>query len=99
MCGFTGFFSNSDQLINRDEIIKKMSDTIIHRGPDSAGKYVDNNVALGFRRLSIVDLADGNQPMFNEDGSLVLVFKEFILKLTVLSFLDLVIRSNAVFSP
>jgi len=51
-----------------------MMDKIVHRGPDSSGKYVDEKIALGFRRLSIVDLADGDQPMFNEDNSLVVTF-------------------------
>ena len=71
MCGFVGF-TNS---INDDgSILEIMMNRIVHRGPDSAGKFVDDNVALGFRRLSIIDLAEGDQPMFNEDGSLVLTF-------------------------
>ena len=51
-----------------------MMNRIVHRGPDSAGKFIDEDVALGFRRLSIIDLAEGDQPMFNEDKSLVLTF-------------------------
>lgn len=51
-----------------------MIDKIIHRGPDSDGKYIDEDVALGFRRLSIIDLHGGDQPIFNEDNTLVLVF-------------------------
>lgn len=75
MCGFTGFFSNdSQQLINRNELIKKMSDTIIHRGPDSEGSFVDDHVALGFRRLSIIDLEGGDQPIHSKDGRYVIVF-------------------------
>lgn len=71
MCGFVGFTNN----INDDgNILEKMMNRIVHRGPDSSGKYIDRNIALGFRRLSIIDLADGDQPMFNEDRSLVLVF-------------------------
>ena len=71
MCGFIGFTN----YINDDgTVLSGMMDKIVHRGPDALGKYVDNNICLGFRRLSIVDLADGDQPMFNEDGSLVLVF-------------------------
>ena len=71
MCGFTGFtnFLNDD-----GTVLEKMMNRIVHRGPDSAGKFVDADVALGFRRLSIIDLAEGDQPMFNEDKSLVLVF-------------------------
>ena len=73
MCGFCGF---KDQLNEKDKkkIIKKMADRIIHRGPDSDGYYVDKNVALGFRRLSIIDLEGGNQPLYNEDKSIVIVF-------------------------
>ena len=47
---------------------------IIHRGPNSAGKYIDDDIALGFRRLSIVDLEGGSQPIFNEDESKVIIF-------------------------
>ena len=71
MCGFVGF---TNFIQDDGTVLEKMMNRIVHRGPDSAGKYVDSNVALGFRRLSIIDLAEGDQPMFNEDGSLVLVF-------------------------
>ena len=75
MCGFVGF---TGYLQNRNEIIKKMADRIIHRGPNMEGYYVTPDgefpVALGFRRLSIIDLADGAQPMFNEDGTVVCVY-------------------------
>ena len=71
MCGFVGFTNG----INDDgNLLTSMMDKIVHRGPDSSGKYVDEKIALGFRRLSIVDLADGDQPMFNEDNSLVVTF-------------------------
>ena len=71
MCGFAGF---TNYIKDNGTVLEKMMDRIVHRGPDSAGKYVDEDVALGFRRLSIIDLAEGDQPMFNEDGSMVLVF-------------------------
>ncbi len=71
MCGFVGF---TNYIKDDGTVLEKMMDRIIHRGPDSAGKFVDDDIALGFRRLSIIDLADGDQPMFNEDGSLVLTF-------------------------
>ena len=71
MCGFVGF---TNKIKDDGTILGLMMDRIIHRGPDSEGKYVDDDIALGFRRLSIIDLADGDQPMFNEDRSLVLVF-------------------------
>ena len=72
MCGFAGFYGQEKE---KEEILQNMLRTIVHRGPDSEGKYLDEDIALGFRRLSIVDLSEhGNQPMFNEDKSLVLVF-------------------------
>ena len=71
MCGFTGF---TNRIGDDGTVLTAMMDRIVHRGPDSAGQYIDGAVALGFRRLSIIDLADGDQPMFNEDRSLVLTF-------------------------
>ncbi len=71
MCGFVGF---TNYIKDDGIVLEKMMDRIVHRGPDSAGKYVDDDVALGFRRLSIIDLSEGDQPMFNEDKSLVLTF-------------------------
>ncbi len=71
MCGFVGF---TNYIKDDGTVLETMMNKIIHRGPDSSGKFVDDNICLGFRRLSIIDLADGDQPMFNEDGSLVLVF-------------------------
>lgn len=72
MCGYVGFI-NSD-IVTKEPVIKKMMDRIIHRGPDSEGVYIDDHVAIGFRRLSIIGLEDGMQPIFNEDKSLVLFF-------------------------
>lgn len=71
MCGFVGFVSEID---NKDIVIKKMSDRIVHRGPDSEGFFTDDSVAFGFRRLSIIDLEEGSQPIFNEDDSKVIMF-------------------------
>ncbi len=71
MCGFVGFL---DHLPNKEEVIEAMKNAIIHRGPDSDGTYIDDEIALGFRRLSIIDLNAGDQPIYNEDGSLVLMF-------------------------
>lgn len=71
MCGFTGFTGNIE---NREQIIKNMMNKIIHRGPDSEGIHTDENVTLGFRRLSIIGLENGSQPMYNEDESVVIVF-------------------------
>ena len=76
MCGFAGFTGIIDK---RETVIRKMADRIIHRGPDSDGYFIggdndQNSVAFGFRRLSIIDLAGGSQPMYSEDGTVVIVF-------------------------
>ena len=71
MCGFVGFTNN---IGDDGTVLTAAMNKIIHRGPDAYGKFIDENICLGFRRLSIVDLPDGNQPMFNEDESLVVVF-------------------------
>lgn len=71
MCGFVGFVDNID---NKKEVVNKMMDRIIHRGPDQAGEYFDEDASLGFRRLSILDLEHGMQPLYNEDKTKVLVF-------------------------
>ncbi len=73
MCGFAGFYDKIKKN-EKEKIVKKMADRIIHRGPDSDGYFCDNNIALGFRRLSIIDLKGGNQPIFNEDKTMVIVF-------------------------
>ena len=71
MCGFVGF---TGQLAQGESVLKNMMDAIIHRGPDSAGTHIDENISLGFRRLSIIDLDSGTQPMYNETGDIVIVF-------------------------
>ncbi|MBF0600323.1 asparagine synthase (glutamine-hydrolyzing) [Limosilactobacillus oris] len=73
MCGIVAFVDNEKPQL-KDTLIKKMKDRIIHRGPDDEGQYVDDNVALGFRRLSFVDVKSGNQPIFNEDQSKLIEF-------------------------
>jgi len=74
MCGICGIYNfNEQQLISR-EILKRMTDVLAHRGPDDEGYYVGGNIGLGHRRLSIIDLAAGHQPMSNEDGSIWIVF-------------------------
>ncbi|WP_153464192.1 asparagine synthase (glutamine-hydrolyzing) [Sediminibacillus terrae] len=71
MCGFTGFIGSTN---NDLAVIEQMIERIIHRGPDSSGVFLDKEAALGFRRLSIIDLDHGSQPIYNEDGLLVLIF-------------------------
>ena len=73
MCGFAGYIHNYGTF-DKEEVIHKMADRIKHRVPDDAHYYIDDGIALGFRRLSIIDLEGGRQPILNEDGSLVLLF-------------------------
>lgn len=75
MCGFAGFLMEGEPpAYDPQRIIRKMADRIRHRGPDQDDYYVDGRAALGFRRLSIIDLEGGSQPILNEDGTKVLVF-------------------------
>ncbi|MCI9016358.1 MAG: asparagine synthase (glutamine-hydrolyzing) [Clostridia bacterium] len=71
MCGIVGVFSKEE---NKIKMIKEMADKIIHRGADEEGYYSDEYIALGHRRLSIVDLDHGKQPMFSEDKKLIVIF-------------------------
>ena len=75
MCGITGIAlsSRSKRQINEAEL-RRMNDVISHRGPDGEGAFIDGNIGLGHRRLSIVDVAHGAQPMFNDDRSCVIVY-------------------------
>ena len=73
MCGFVGFW-NTPEVADYETVIHAMADRIIHRGPDDAHYYVDDDISLGFRRLSIIDLEGGRQPILNEDGSKALLF-------------------------
>ena len=72
MCGICGF---TGEVLDRDEVIKRMTDVITHRGPDSSGVFAGDGVTMGFRRLSIIDVGNtGDQPIYNEDRTLVLTF-------------------------
>ena len=73
MCGIAGFV-NDMPIDVKCPTLQRMTDIIAHRGPDSEGHYIDEHVALGHRRLSIIDLGGGQQPIYNEDGSLVITF-------------------------
>jgi asparagine synthase (glutamine-hydrolysing) len=68
-----GFVDTRSERKPDKELLVRMTDKLVHRGPDSAGYFVDYYVALGFRRLSIIDLESGDQPIYGEDGSVVLV--------------------------
>src|SRR5437868_11465196 len=73
MCGICG-------IVNRDgakvspELLSRLNTRLLHRGPDEGGEWIDNSAGLAMRRLAIIDLAGGQQPMFNEDGSIAIVF-------------------------
>ena len=71
MCGFVGYVNQTDI---PDNTIEKMADRIRHRGPDDEAYFADEGAAMGFRRLSIIDLAHGKQPMYNSDETKVLTF-------------------------
>lgn len=83
MCGIAGFLTRGG-LRAEEDWIRSMAASLVHRGPDGEGYFVENSLALGHRRLSIIDLETGAQPMANEDGSLVTVFNGEIY-----NFLDL----------
>lgn len=70
MCGFVGFSGDRE---DRENILDQMLNAIVHRGPDSAGSYFGNAMTFGHRRLSIIDIESGAQPMYNEDKSLVML--------------------------
>jgi len=75
MCGITGIYYLDKQNIVNQDVLQGMNDVISHRGPDDEGLYIDQNVGIAQRRLSIIDLSlDGHQPMCNEDGSIWIVF-------------------------
>ena len=77
MCGINGLITNKSN-ININEALNKMNDKIIHRGPDSQGVFSYNkngiNIGIGMRRLSIIDIASGDQPIFSDNQNLILVF-------------------------
>ena len=84
MCGIVGVLHQRNRV--DEEILQKMADVIYHRGPDDEGFYINENknVGLGFRRLSIIDLVSGHQPLCNEDGSVWVVFNGEIYNFDVL---------------
>ena len=74
MCGITGLVHFNKERKIKPGVLKNMSDSIYHRGPDDEGLYIDQNIGLGFRRLSIIDLSTGHQPMANQNDSIYIVF-------------------------
>ena len=74
MCGITGFIEPQRTHDDAERLIDRMCQLIRHRGPDGQGTWVGDGVALGMRRLAIIDVAGGHQPIFNEDQSILVVF-------------------------
>ena len=74
MCGICGILQPDRREPVDAELLRSMNESIRHRGPDEEGFHVDGEVGLGIRRLSIIDLATGRQPLHNEDRTLWLVF-------------------------
>lgn len=84
MCGIVGF-TNPSAVKNPEAVLEAMMERIRHRGPDAGGSYIDTDIALGHRRLSIIDVTEqGNQPLYNDDRSLVLIFNGEIYNYRVL---------------
>ncbi len=84
MCGIAGYIHFNKERAANKSLLKKMTDIIVHRGPDGEGFYINKNLALGHRRLSILDLATGDQPMLSDDGKKIITFNGEIY-----NFLDL----------
>jgi len=74
MCGIVGIFDSRGEREIDADLLARMNQSQFHRGPDEGGQYLEAGVGLGHRRLSIIDLSTGQQPLFNEDGSVVVVF-------------------------
>ena len=74
MCGICGIVSHSPNFRIDKSMIVNMCDRIVHRGPDAEGYYVEDQMAFGMRRLRIIDLKTGDQPIFNEDKTIGVVF-------------------------
>lgn len=73
MCGIVGWYSPSEKTID-PSLLNRMNDSQTHRGPDESGTFIQPGIGLGHRRLSIIDLSSGQQPLFNEDKSVVVVY-------------------------
>jgi len=74
MCGICGYLHPDPEFPVDCELLERMNGAIQHRGPDSRGYFVEKNIGMGMRRLAIIDVAGGEQPIANEDGTVVVVF-------------------------
>ena len=77
MCGISGWFDTVDERAPNRMLLQAMTDAIRHRGPDGEGFYYGAGIGLGHRRLAIIDLATGAQPMFNASGTVAIVFNAY----------------------
>jgi len=73
MCGICGIFEFSNKVIDREKLIK-MNNTLSHRGPDDSGLYINNNIGLAHRRLAIIDIKSGHQPMLDDEQKIAVVY-------------------------
>jgi len=97
MCGISGFVDGRGLDPGASVLLKKMTDCIIHRGPDDEGFYLDDQAALGMRRLSIIDLATGHQPIHNEDKTVWIVLNGEIYNFPEIKR-DLIARGHAFYT-
>jgi asparagine synthase (glutamine-hydrolysing) len=74
MCGIFGFVIKNNVGIDQQGLLKCMNQMLIHRGPDNDGYYLNGDTGMGIRRLAIIDIASGDQPIFNEDKSIAIVY-------------------------
>jgi len=74
VCGIAGIYNYQNEQPVDESVLRRMAETIKHRGPDDEGFLVSGRIGLAHRRLSIIDVAGGRQPIFNEDGSIAVVF-------------------------
>ena len=74
MCGITGIFDTKGKGEISRELLSRMNETQLHRGPDEGGLHIEPGLGFGHRRLSIIDLSSGQQPLFNEDGTVVVTY-------------------------
>src|SRR5437867_4630681 len=85
MCGIVGIYDTRSRRDISRTLLSRMNETQHHRGPDECGVHVEPGIGLGHRRLAIIDLSGGQQPLFNEDGSVVVVFNGEIYNFAMLA--------------
>src|SRR6185437_10326474 len=78
MCGLAGIFDPDSTARIDTGLLRRMTEAVSHRGPDGDGFYLERGIGLGHRRLAIIDPASGQQPMYNEDGTVAIIFNGMI---------------------